>query len=77
MDKNLKIWAEAWERAGKAMADLKTLEMQAPDYYSKNLPFLYEMLEYAVKNTPVEPTSGMIEMQYYIKKMKQKLDISL
>lgn len=77
MDEKLKKYSDAWERADKALDVIKTKELQDPDYHVKNLPFLEEMLEYAVKNTPIEPASGMIEMQYYIKKMKQEYDQSV
>jgi hypothetical protein len=64
---NIKRWAEAWERAEIVMEKEKSERLTDPDYYTKTMAQFGDMLNYATDNSPVEMTSGLIEMQRYFK----------
>ena len=65
----IKLWVDTWERAGKAMDEIKKQELSDPDYYNKTIKTFEDMLNYAVDNTVVTQTSGLIEMQRYFLKL--------
>lgn len=71
--KDLKRWVEAWERAGKAMQEIKRQEMQDPDFWQKNWQLLDEMLQYAVDHAEPRQTSGLAEQQKWFMKYRQQL----
>jgi hypothetical protein len=70
----IKTWADNWEAAEKAMAEIKKQELTDPDYYNKTMASFGDMLNYAADNSPVEQTSGLIEMQKYFIQLGRKND---
>lgn len=63
--KNLKRWADAWERAVLTLEEEKNARLRDPDYHRKTMEQLGDMFDYAVENSTPSGTSGLIEMQRY------------
>lgn len=74
--KTIKKWIDVWNRAGESLQEQRKKELQAEDYYQKNLPLLNEMLWYSYENRTVRLTSGLVEQQRlfmnFHKKLQQK-----
>lgn len=68
----IKVWVDNWEIAGKALAEIKRQELSDPDYYNKTMSSFGNMLNYATDNSPIEQTSGLIEMQKYFIQLSRK-----
>jgi hypothetical protein len=68
----LKKWADIWKSAGQALGAIKKNELADKDYYTKNIHFLDEMLCYAMERNVISNTSGLVEMQKYFMKLRNK-----
>ncbi len=58
-----KKWVEIWQHAGNALEDIRLQELRAPDYYSRNMHLLNEMLAYAFEHRVVKLSSGLVQQQ--------------
>lgn len=68
----MKKWIETWKNAGASLQEIKRNELQADDYYQKNLPLLNQMLHYAFDHRTVRLSSGLIELQQIVMKWHKK-----
>ena len=71
--REIKKWIEIWRQAGNSLEEIKIKELRSPDYYSKNLTLLNEMLKYAFNNRIVKLSSGLIKQQQIFMKWRQKV----
>ena len=69
-----KAWLKAWNRAEKALSDIKRKELQEFDY-QKHWKVLDEMLQWVCENTPMRKTTGLIEWQKFILKNKHNIKV--
>lgn len=69
-----KKWIEIWQHAGDVLEDIRLKELRSPDYYSKNLPLLNEMLEYTFNHRVVKLSSGLIKQQQIFMKYRHKVN---
>ena len=66
----IKKWVETWERAGRALDEVKRRELRAYDYF-KNQAMIDEMLQWAVDHQEVRLTTGLVEQQRLFMKMRK------
>ena len=71
--REIKKWIEIWRQAGNSLEEIKIKELRSPDYYSKNLTLLNEMLKYAFNHRIVKISSGLIKQQQIFMKWRQKV----
>ena len=60
--------AQTWMTAGKALDGVKQTELPSINV-QKALENLSRAFEYAVNNSPPRKNSGLVEQQYYYKKL--------
>ncbi len=70
-EKQLKIWVQTWQRAEKALAELKLKELRDPNYYKKNMLLLNEI---SVNRERISKSSGLVEMQKWFRKIHEAKD---
>ena len=66
-------WVHTWQQAGKALKNIKIQELRAYDY-TKNLPIIDDMLQWAYEHRTTRLTSGLIEQQRWFLKMREQQD---
>ena len=71
--REIKKWIEIWRQAGNSLEEIKIKELRSPDYYSKNLTLLNEMLKYAFNHRIVKIGSGLFKQQQIFMKWRQKV----
>ena len=71
MTDDFRQMALAWMKTGKALNEVKRKELPNIDV-RKALENLSMAFEYAVKNSPLRKSSGLVEQQYYYKKLYGK-----
>ncbi|NQT23985.1 hypothetical protein HQ585_01385 [candidate division KSB1 bacterium] len=68
-DQSLKKWALQWEKTNKALDSVKASELQ-----NINIEQVIQQLDcafrMALKNEPLRPHSGLIEMQKWFRKLE-------
>jgi hypothetical protein len=69
--KQIKKWVETWKHAGAALKEVKRQELQRFDY-AKNQMMIDEMLQWAHDHRKIRLTSGLVEMQRYFMKMRER-----
>lgn len=68
----LQRYAQTWQAAGEALAQIKRQELLAYDY-QQNLPLIDAMLQWAYEHRTPRLTSGLVEQQYWFMKMREHL----
>jgi hypothetical protein len=68
-----KKWIQTWQIAGNSLEDIRIKELRDPDYYSRNLPLLNEMLKYAFNHRIDKLSSGLIKQQQIFMKYYHKV----
>ena len=68
---DLKQMAQSWMTTGKVLDEVKRKELPNINV-QKALENLAMAFEYAVKNSPPRKSSGLVEQQYYYKKLYSK-----
>jgi hypothetical protein len=66
-----KQWMDAWRRAGERLAEFERDELPATDT-QKSLMNLADAYESCRLHHPPEPTSGLVEMQRWFKKLRER-----
>ena len=72
--KEIEKWVKTWQKAGRALDRAKLEDIRSPDYYSKNLEILNEMLQYAFEHRQLRLSSGLVEQQKIFMKLKRQMD---
>jgi hypothetical protein len=69
--KTMAKWVETRKRAGTALKEVKRQELHIFDY-ARNQKMIDEMLQWAHDHRKVRLTSGLVEMQRYFMKMRER-----
>ncbi len=69
--RKIQLWIAAWNNANKALIAIKKKELSSYNY-QENLPIIDDMLQWAVKNSKIKYTSGLIEQQRLFTKLMKK-----
>lgn len=56
-------WVKTWKNAAQSLKSIKINELQSKNYYSNNLKFIDEMLQYASDKAEIKFSSGLVEQQ--------------
>jgi hypothetical protein len=69
-DKQLKEWAENWRAAGEILEKERREKIRNGDVYFE-IKSLNSAFKLALKNSPQTTTSGLVEFQNLIKKLRK------
>lgn len=67
---DIRRWARAWKEAGPELERIRLREVREEDN-RRSLELLAPAFEHAVRTQPPEPTSGLIEMQRYLARLRR------
>lgn len=67
---SMRRWVEAWKEAGPAVEAILMKEIEKIDVHEE-LAALEGAFNYATRNVPPEPTSGLVEMQQWFSKLRR------
>lgn len=63
------LWVETWKRAGPELEAIRRREIAEADT-AHDLWLLEGAFNDAVRNSPMRPSSGLVEMQRYFAKLR-------
>ena len=66
----MRRWVETWREAGPALEAILRKEIEKIDVHEE-LAALEEAFNYATRNVPPDPTSGLVEMQEWFAKLRR------
>jgi hypothetical protein len=66
----MRRWVETWKEAGPALEAIRRKEIENLDTLEE-LAALEGAFNYATRNVPPDPTSGLVEMQKWFAKLRQ------
>lgn len=67
--KQMKQWIKTWEKAGKALEEVRRQEIRKTNT-QESISILGDVFEYALLNEKPKETSGLVELQSWLKRMK-------
>jgi hypothetical protein len=65
----MKQWADQWQRTGKVLDSIKIQELRSIDT-SRSIQNLSDAFESSLRMNPLRKSSGMVDMQFYFRKIK-------
>ncbi len=65
----MRRWVETWQRAGPELEEIHRREIREADNL-KVLALLEGAFNHAVRSLPARPSSGMVEMQAWFRKLR-------
>lgn len=66
----MRRWVETWKEAGPALEAILRKEIENIDTLEE-LAALESAFNYATRNVPPDPTSGLVEMQEWLSKLRR------
>jgi hypothetical protein len=66
----MRRWVETWKEAGPALEAILRKEIEKIDVHEE-LAALEGAFNYATRNVPPEPTSGLVVMQEWLSKLRR------
>jgi hypothetical protein len=63
-------WVETWKKAGPALEAILRKEIEKIDVHEE-MAALEDAFNYATRNVPPEPNSGLVEMQEWLSKLRR------
>jgi hypothetical protein len=69
VDQDVRRWVETWKQAGPELAAIRHQEIRDADNV-KVLAALEGAFNHATRTLPPRPSSGMVEMQKYLAKLR-------
>jgi len=67
--KIIRFWARTWKAAGPELERIRLLEVRDEDTLL-SLKLLAPAFELAARDEPLEPSSGLVEMQRHLAKLR-------
>lgn len=71
IDPDIRRWVETWKRAGPELEAIRREEIRTADNV-KALAALEDAFNHATRTMPPRETSGMVEMQKYFAKLRDR-----
>lgn len=66
----LRRWIETWKQAGPVLEEIRRREIREADN-AQALTILESAINYAVRSMPPRPSSGFVEMQELLAKLRR------
>lgn len=66
----MRRWVETWKEAGPALEAIRRKEIESLDTLEE-VAALEGAFNYATRNVPPDPTSGLVEMQTWFAKLRR------
>lgn len=70
---DLKKWAEQWKITGQRLEEIRRQELRDPEY-RKKIESMGSLLNWVCANAETRTTSGLVEQQYYFRKLWKKMN---